>query len=274
MRRAAVVLFAGLALVYAGVCAIMFFRQASYVYFPERAYDATPETVGLPYEPVRLRATDGVDLSAWWIPAQASRGALVFAHGNGGNMSHRLDKAAHLRSLGLSVLLFDYRGYGGSGGAPTEEGTYADMDAALDHVVRRRDAAPPRVVLYGESLGGAVAVEAATRHACAAVVVESTFTSLRAMARHYYPLVPSGLLRLRYDSAGRIGAVRCPVLVLHSREDDIVPYAMGRALFAAAREPKRFADLRGSHNGGGLMASPEAQSALAAFLDEVLGDER
>jgi hypothetical protein len=261
------VLLGLLLLTYLGVCAYMFFDQASFVYFPERAYDAMPASVGLRYENVRLSAGDGVALAAWWVPAENPRGAVVIAHGNGGNMSHRLDKIRLFHDLGYSVMAFDYRGYGASEGKPSEEGTYADMAAAVDHAVTARGTDRARLVLYGESLGGAVATEEAIRRPPAALVVDSSFTSVPAMASHYYPWLPARLLlRFRYDSLSRMPALKCPVLVLHSPQDDVVPCAMGRRLFEAAPEPKAFAELAGGHNTGGLMAAPDAQKALAAFL--------
>ena len=263
-----------LLLVYLGVCGYMFLDQASFIYFPERAYDATPMVVGMPFEDVRLKAADGVSIAAWWVPAEKARGAVVMAHGNGGNMSHRLDKVRLFHDMGNSVLIFDYRGYGESEGKPTEVGTYADMDAAVYHVVTVRGVPASRIVLYGESLGGAVAVEEASRRTPAALVLDSTFTSVPAMASHYYPWLPARLLlRFRYDSLSKMPELKCPVLILHSPEDDVVPYAMGRQLFAASPEPKRFADLVGGHNTGGLMFAPSAQKEMAAFLASVY-DER
>lgn len=264
--RAALVVASLLGIGYLGVCAAMFLNQSSFVYFPERPYDASPADFGMAFEELRLKASDGTEIAAWWLPAPDAHGAVVLAHGNGGNMSHRLDKAHLLHALGWSVLLFDYRGYGASAGEPSEEGTYADMAAAVDHVLSARGVARERLVLYGESLGGAVAVEAASRGTVGALVVDSSFTSLRAMARHHYPWLPTALLRFRYDSLARMPSARCPVLVMHSPQDDIVPYAMGRALFDAAPGRRRFVDLRGGHNGGGLMASPDAQRGLGEFL--------
>lgn len=270
--KAAFLFATALAAAYLGICGFMFLKQESFVYFPERRLVATPQSAGLRFEEVAIRTADGVSLGAWWVPTREARGAVILAHGNAGNISHRLDKAQLFCALGLSTLLFDYRGYGESGGTPSEAGTYLDMSAAVDFATRIEGVPSSRLVFFGESLGGAVAVEAAARSAPGGLVLESTFTSLPAMARRYYPWLPAGrLLRIRYDSLERIGGVRCPVLVLHSPQDDVVPYAMGQELFAAAGDPKAFAALEGGHNDGGVTVSPGARAALEQFLDQILG---
>lgn len=266
IRSASMVLSLGF-LTYFGVCAFMFFKQSSLVYFPLREHDNTPAEYGLPFEDVALRTSDGVAIHAWWLPTENPRGAVVVAHGNGGNISHRLDKAQLFHRAGFSVLLFDYRGYGKSTGEPSEEGTYADMSAAVDHVLGVRGFPLERLVFYGESLGGAVAVHAATQRTPGVLVVESSFTSLPAVGAHYYPWLPVKLLmKYRYDSLAMIASVKCPVMILHSPADEIIPNAMGRALFQAAKPPKQWVELRGGHNDGGIVASAEAQQTLSAFF--------
>jgi fermentation-respiration switch protein FrsA (DUF1100 family) len=260
-----------IAVLFAVAGVVMFFNEESFVFFPEKRVPVTPASFGLPFEEVRLRTADGVTLGAWWIPVERPRGAAVLAHGNAGNIAHRIDKAALLCELGLSVLLFDYRGYGNSGGSPTEDGTYMDMEAAVEHVRTARGFAPEQTLFWGESIGAAVAVEAATRQPCAGLVVESGFTSLPAMAKAVYPWLPGFLVRLKYDSLARIPAVKAPKLILHGPSDKIVPYPMSRSLFDASTGTRRFADLRGGHNDGGILASPEAQESLRQFLNEVLG---
>jgi uncharacterized protein len=248
-----------------------FFRQESLIYFPDRHVRFTPADLGMAFEDVRLKTADGFKLAAWWIPAPFSRGALIFCHGNAGNMGDRVGKLRLFHDLGLSVLAFDYRGYGASQGTPTEEGTARDMDAVVADVRDVRGIALDRTVFYGESLGGAVAIEAAIRVPPAALVAESTFTSARDMARRHYPFVPPGLVRVGYDSLARVGGLACPKLILHGPGDTIVPFEMGEALFRAASEPKRLATLVGDHNSGGILESPEASRALAELLDLVLG---
>jgi fermentation-respiration switch protein FrsA (DUF1100 family) len=253
---------------------LAFFRQDSLIYFPDRHLRFTPGDLGMAFEDARLKTADGVTVAAWWIPAPTSRGALIFCHGNAGNVGDRVGKLRLFHDLGLSVLAFDYRGYGASEGKPSEEGTARDMDAAVAHVRDARGVPLERTVFYGESLGGAVAIEAAVRFSPAALVAESTFTSARDMARRHYPFVPAGLVRVGYDSLGRVGALACPKLILHGPGDTIVPFEMGEALFRSAPEPKRFATLVGDHNSGGILESPEACRALAEVLDAALGVAR
>jgi fermentation-respiration switch protein FrsA (DUF1100 family) len=258
----------------AGLVALLglaYFRQESLIFFPDRHVRFTPADLGMAFEDVRLETSDGVTLAAWWVPAPHGRGALIFSHGNAGNLGDRVGKLRLFHDLGLSVLAFDYRGYGASQGEPSEEGTAHDMDAAVAHVRDSRGVPLDRTVFYGESLGGAVVIEAATRFPPAALVAESTFTSARAMARRHYPFVPPALVRVGYDSLSRVRRLACPTLFLHGPADTIVPFEMGEALFRAAPEPKHFATLVGDHNSGGILESPEACRKLAELLDAVLG---
>ena len=258
----------------AGLVALLglaYFRQESLIFFPDRHVRFTPADLGMAFGDVRLETSDGVTLAAWWVPAPQGRGALIFSHGNAGNMGDRVGKLRLFHDLGLSVLAFDYRGYGASQGKPSEDGTAHDMDAAVAHVRDSRGVPLDRTVFYGESLGGAVVIEAATRFPPAALVAESTFTSARAMARRHYPFVPPALVRVGYDSLSRVRRLACPTLFLHGPADTIVPFEMGEALFRAAPEPKRFAALVGDHNSGGILESPEACRKLAELLDAVLG---
>jgi len=238
-----------------------------FVYFPTRALDGgTPASIGLAYEEVRLRTSDGVRLHAWFVPGGRERPTLLFLHGNAGNISHRLEKLAILHELGGAVLLLDYRGYGLSEGAPDEAGTYRDGDAAYDWLIQR-GIQPTSLVVYGESLGGGVATDLAARRAVGGLILESTPTNMPDVARAHYPLLPAALLlSVRYDSLAKIASVDAPLLILHSTEDEIVPFEMAERLFRAARPPKRLVQLRGGHNDNFLVATDAYTSALRAFL--------
>jgi fermentation-respiration switch protein FrsA (DUF1100 family) len=240
-----------------------------FVYFPTREHDGgTPRAIGAPYEDVHLRTADGIALHAWFVPAEAARLALLLLHGNAGNISHRLEKLSVLRSLGASVLLLDYRGFGHSEGTPDEEGTYRDADAAYDWLTQRLSA--EKIVLYGESLGGAVAAELATRRPTAGLILESSPSSILEVAKAHYPFLPMrALLSIRYDALQRISRLSVPLLILHSRQDAIVPYEMAERLYAAARGPKRLVPLRGGHNDAFLVDAAVYRSALEEFLSSI-----
>lgn len=263
-----------LALGYAVLVAVVYLTQARLLYLPNlpsREVAATPAAVGLPFERVTLRTTDEIELDAWYIPAESARGALLFCHGNAGNIGHRLDSLEVFHRLGLAVLIFDYRGYGRSGGTPSEAGTYRDAEAAWRHLVEARGFAPERVVLFGRSLGGAVAAELTTRHRPGVLILESTFTSVPDMAAAAYPFLPGRWLsRFRYNAREAVGRAPAPVLVIHSPEDEIVPYRHGRALYDAARNPKAFLEIHGGHNEGFLESGERYREGIARFLRQYL----
>lgn len=234
------------------------------LYIPERQHYAHPGTYGLAYEDVWLKAADGGTAHAWFIPRGAADPVAVIFHGNGGNVSNRLDKARALRDMGYSVLIFDYRGYGKSPGRPSERGLYADGEAAAEEAVKR--AGKGRVVYYGESLGCAVALETALRRPPAALVLDSPFTSTVAMGKLVFPRLPvDWMVRQRYDNLAKVGRLKAPLLVLHSPDDEIIPSAMGQLLWAAAPEPKRFVETSGDHNSG-YTTTPHWAPSIATFL--------
>jgi len=221
------------------------------LYFPDRPLVATPQTVNLSAEDVNLTTADGEQLHGWYLPGDPAQPVLLFFHGNAGNISHRLDNLHRLHALGLNLLIFDYRGYGHSTGTPSETGLAHDADAALSWL-HSRGWSQQSIVYFGRSLGAAVAVDLARRSPPAGLILETPFTSLRAMGRQHYPLL-SGLLgwviRDEYDNLGKIAAINSPLLILHGDRDQIVPEAMARQLFAAARSTKTFYLIAGAdHN--------------------------
>lgn len=259
-------------LTYAGVCVFVALAQSYLIYFPSRNYSATPADVGLGYDEVTLKTSDGVSLVAWYVSHPEPKGTILFCHGNAGNLSHRLYSLNLLHRLGYNVLIFDYRGYGHSEGRPGESGTYLDAEAAWRHLSRVRGESPDRVVVFGRSLGGAVAIDLASRHTPAALVVESTFTNLVDIGSSHYPWLPVRLLlRHRYDSIDKIPAISCPKLFVHGVDDTLIPISNGRQLFEAACSPKQFIETPGGHNTAGFTYSPEYTARLSTFLDDALG---
>lgn len=238
------------------ICAVLLLAGQTgcknrFLYYPVRAIIETPDRHGLAYEDLYFTAIDGIRLNGWWLPVKNSRGTVLFCHGNGGNISYMLDRVRIYHSLKLNVLFFDYRGYGLSGGEPTEEGTYRDAAAAWDYLVSKKRILPERIVVIGWSLGGPVAAWLCRTRNPGALVLESTFTSAADVAAGMYPHTPVRLIfGDTYNTAGFITRVRCPVLVVHSPEDDIIPYQLGQRLFRLAPGRKEFLVIHGSHNGG------------------------
>jgi hypothetical protein len=263
-------LLGSLALVYGGFSALLFFFQENLAYYPElgREILTTPRDHGLDYEALTLSTPDGERLDAWFVPKPQARGAVLVLHGNAGNMSHRMDTIAMFHRLGYSVLIFDYRGYGRSTGYPSEEGLYQDARTAWAHLTRERGLAPGRIVLFGESLGGAVAARLAAEERPGALVLSSVFASAREFAADIYPWLPTRwLVRMNYDSRAALASVHCPVLVAHSPDDEIIPFSHGKKLFEAAPEPRVFLQLAGGHNDGFIFMREEWVRVLADFLD-------
>jgi len=259
---------------YAVFAVALFFYQPNLLYFPDmptREIVATPGAIGLDYEPLTLTTSDTERLDAWFIPAEPARGVVLFCHGNAGNIAHRLDSIRLFHELGLSVLIFDYRGYGQSTGKPTEKGTYRDADAAWQYLVEQRGISPETIILFGRSLGAAVASDLATRQAVAAVILESGFTSVPDIAAELYPWLPvRWMSRYRYDTRKQLANIHSPVLIVHSRDDEIIPYSNGEQLFAAANEPKQFLELRGGHNNGFMVSQAADIQGLDSFISQSL----
>lgn len=263
-------LLAALVLAYSGFSALLFFSQGKMVYYPQigREIRSTPDEHGLDYEPLTLLTPDGERLDAWFVPKERAQASVLILHGNAGNMSHRLETIAMFHRLGYNVLIFDYRGYGRSTGQPSETGLYRDAQTAWDYLVRQRGISPERIILFGESLGGAVAAWLAARGHAGALVLSSAFISVPELAADLYPWLPmKWLARLRYDTRAALAETTCPVLIAHSPDDEIVPFRHGQALFNAAAEPKVFLPLAGGHNDGFIFMRPAWVEALAEFLE-------
>ncbi len=234
---------------------LLYIFQARFIYYPQKSISYTPADIQLSYEDVVINTRDDINIHGWFIKHPAQIATLLFLHGNAGNISHRLDSLQIFHDLGLSVLIIDYRGYGRSTGTTTERGTYLDADAAWNYLTIEKNIDPIHIIVFGRSLGGAVATELAMQRPAAALILESTFTSTSDMAKQFYPYLPVKLLtRIKYPSIEKINKISCPLLVIHSQNDEIVPYQLGRELFEKAKHPKYFLDISGGHNDGFLIS--------------------
>ena len=244
------------------------------IYHPQRypAGSWNPEEAGVRVRDVHFRAADGTRLHGWYIPASQARGDWLWFHGNAGNITHRLENIRLLRLLRLNIFIFDYRGYGKSEGEPDGRGLSLDARAAYEWLTGEGRAVPDRLFLFGRSLGGVFAIEVAERHPAAGLILESTFTSARDMARRLIPPLPlHWFIRSRFDSLSRIRHLTLPKLFLHGTRDEVVPYELGRKLFNAAPEPKTFYDIQGAgHNDTPFVGGPAYLAALDRFVTRTL----
>lgn len=249
------------------VAGIRYMERKS-IFFPMRQMALTPDEAGIPYEDIYFTATDGTMLHAWYIPAEkgAEARTVLFSHGNAGNISHRMDKIAMFRDIGVNVLIYAYRGYGQSSGTPSENGAYSDVMGAYEYLLSEKNADPEDIILYGESLGGAVSIYLASKRPVGGLITENTFTSIKDMARLAFPFIPHFVFASRFDSVSRIQEITCPKLIMHSYDDEIVPFAQGEKLFAAAAEPKTFVKLRGGHNTAFMDSRRKYEKALREFI--------
>ena len=243
--------------------------EHSQVYYPSRELEAAPAELGRVFEDARFKAGDGVELHGWFFPADTNspraRIAFLICHGNGGNVSHRLELCAALLKTGASVFVFDYRGYGQSHGRPGEEGTYRDAQAA--HAwLRQKGFRGGDIIAFGESLGGGVVSELALRETVGGLVLQSTFTSIPDIGAEIYPWLPvRWMSTIKYDTRAKLPRIKVPVLVMHSREDDLARFSHAEKNFAAANEPKAFCELNGGHNEA-VWEQTEFREAMEKFL--------
>jgi fermentation-respiration switch protein FrsA (DUF1100 family) len=253
--------------VYIGIVTFLYLFQSNMIYFPGRNIEATPRALGLPFEDVRFKTDDGLSLYGWFIPASKPKGTILFYHGNGGNVSNCMETINLFHRLDMSIFIFDYRGYGASEGKPDEKGTYKDAEAALMWLKNRLNLPVGDIVFMGRSLGGAIAAWLAVKHPPKALILESTFTSVPDIAAGVYPWLPVGLLsRFRYPTIEYIRLIHCPLLVVHSPDDTLIPFSNGKHLFEAAHEPKEFLEITGNHNEGFILSGRLYSDGLTTFL--------
>ena len=265
-----------LLIAYLGLAVILYFMQSRFLYQPMRQVPYTPADLGLAFEKVVLTTQDGLKLTGWFIPARKPvHGArdpghemtILFCHGNGGNMAHRLDSINIFQDLGLNCFIFDYRGYGASQGKPDEQGTYLDAAAAYHWLLQQKKIPPQKIIFFGRSLGGSIAANLAASVKAAGLVVESAFTSYADIGKKFYPYMPVRFFAsFNYDTVDFIKQVHCPVMLIYSRDDEIMPFEFGLRLYEAANEPKEFVEIYGSHNDSFLNSGESYRHAWTDWL--------
>jgi len=237
-------------------------------YFPLRNIDYTPQEAGLEYEDTYFSSGRYSIINAWYIPAEGAEKVVLFCHGNAGNISHRLEKIKIFHNLGLNVFIFDYRGYGKSKGHPREYALYQDARSAYNYLTEKKGFQEKDIIIFGESLGGAVAIDLATKVKANSLITESTFSSIKDMAGFVSPALGYFLPASRFNSTAKLPRVTIPKLMFHSVNDDLVNFAMALKLYNSAAEPKELVKLRGSHNTAYFDSGAIFQQAIQAFLEK------
>jgi fermentation-respiration switch protein FrsA (DUF1100 family) len=244
--------------------------ESKTVFFPSREMEITPEFIKLPYEEINLKTPDKLKINSWFIPA-TSRYTVLFCHGNAGNISTRLEKILVLHDFGLNVFIFDYRGYGKSQGGPSENGMYIDTKTAYDYLVNQRKINPEDIIIYGESLGGAAAINLAAKARNRGLIMEGVFSRAVDMARRLYPFLPPFLFSVKFDSLSKIKNIETPKLFIHSVDDGIVPIDLARKLYRAAKGEKYFVEIDGPHTTAFLDSKEKYIAAIKSFLARLQG---
>jgi fermentation-respiration switch protein FrsA (DUF1100 family) len=262
-------IFATIAGIYITICILLFLFQRFLIYFPDKKIILTPDQYGLAYEDVFLETNDRIKIHGWLIKAESARGVLLFCHGNAGNISHRIESIQFFNQLSLDVLIFDYRGFGKSEGSPDEQGTYLDAAAAWNYLIETKGYHPDQIIIFGRSLGSGIAAWLAGEKHSKTVILESSFTSLPDLGAKVYPLFPVRLLsRYKYDTLKNLQHITCPILFVHSKNDEIIPYSLGYENFQNAAEPKKFLEIHGSHNDGFLASGKIYENGIQEFLSK------
>jgi len=264
---------------YIGLSAFVYIKQPDMLFYPDlsgRELVTSPASRGMAYENVELITSDNIKLHGWYVladkPGAHQKAATVlFFHGNAGNISHRMDSIEQFHQLGLNVFIIDYRGYGQSEGEMTEAGSYRDAEATWSYLINTRSINESEIIIFGRSLGGSIAAWLAERITPAGLIVESSFSSVPSMGRRFYPFLPVSLLsRYQYNTKKSIAAISCPLLLAHSRDDEIIPFEEGMEIFDAAPEPKQLLIMRGGHNDGFIVSGQEYMEAIALFIEKSL----
>ena len=255
-------------LIVAAVFAFLRSFERRSLFYPGKVIEFLPKEIGLDFEDIFFRTSDNLKLNGWFIPSPGAKFTILFCHGNAGNISHRLEKINFFHQLGCNVFIFDYRGYGLSKGSPSEKGLYLDAKAAHDCLLSR-SMQENRIIGYGESLGSAAIIDLACRHRLYALIVEGAFSSGKDMARNIYPFLPYWVFSIRFDSESKIKSIKVPKLIIHSLNDEIVPYALARKLYEAAPPPKEFLQIRGGYNSCFYDSERLLKEKIADFLREL-----
>ncbi len=249
------------------VNSLIYLQQPAMFFYPIKKIEVTPKEWALPYESVKIELADKSNISAWYLPHPEATKTLLFLHGNGGNISHRGNSLFIFHKLKLNVLIIDYAGYGESEGTPSEDSLYQSAAAAWNYLITDKKVKAEKIIIFGRSLGGAVAVDLAAKVKAGGLILESTFSSVRDIVDIAFPVMSNFLyLRYSFDSLEKISKVKSPVLMIHSRDDGVIPFELGVKLFEGVISKKDFIQIKGGHNDGFMQSISIYRRSLRAFI--------
>lgn len=249
---------------------VIYFRyiESRSVFYPTKEIEYSPKELGLDFQEVFFKAQDNSELHGWFVPAKDARYTILFCHGNAGNISHRVEKLKFFHALGCNVFIFDYRGYGLSKGRPSEKAVYVDVKGAYDYLLSRT-IPPEQIIGYGESIGTAVIIDLAVKHKMRGLIIDSAMSSAKDMVKTIYPFLPYWVFSSRFDSENKIKAISIPKLIIHSINDEIVPFRLGKKLYDNAPKPKEFLQIHGGHNSCFFESEGILREKIADFLTRI-----
>ena len=264
-----------IALFYIAAMIAIYFAQAVFIYAPDlpsRELEATPADIGLEYESLELITLDQEKLHAWYIPAKnVTNQTVLFFHGNAGNISHRLETIKIYNQFDFNILIIDYRGFGMSSGKPSEQGTYIDATTAWDYLIKTKKLSAKEIIIAGRSLGGGIASELAKNVQPALLILESTFTSMTEVSGVHYPFMPTNLIvKHRYETINKLPDIHCPIVIVHSKKDEVIPFEQSLRNYKIANQPKQFIEITGGHGNGFLHSKSIYMAGLEKAFDEFL----
>ncbi|GMR15803.1 MAG: alpha/beta hydrolase [Gammaproteobacteria bacterium] len=249
---------------------LIYLQQPGMVFYPSKEIEVTPKEWGLTYEAVKLELADKSKISGWYLPHPEANKTVLFFHGNGGNISHRGNSLFIFHKLKLNVLIIDYAGYGESEGTPSEDSLYQSAGAAWKYLITDKKVAPEKIIIFGRSLGGAVAVDLAAKVRAGGLILESTFSSVRDIVDIAFPVMSNFLyLRYSFDSLEKISKINSPVLMIHSPDDEVIPFELGVKLFEGGISKKNFIQIKGGHNDGFMQSIRPYMQSLQAFSESI-----
>jgi len=243
--------------------------EARGIFYPNKQVKFTPKDINAAFSDIYIKTQDNITLNGWFLPYDNSKYTFIFLHGNAGNIGNRLNKIKLLQEAKCNIFIIDYRGYGRSKGQPDESGFYYDAKAAYEYLLNARGIAPNQIILYGESMGAAIAIDLAAKSELKAIILEGAFSSGNDMAKIIFPFFPVFIFSDKFNSLKKINSIKIAKLFIHAKEDEIVPIRLAKKLFDAAPEPKTFTELNGSHNESFLSAENKYLLAIKSFLNNM-----